>query len=180
MHWINNNPWPFIIAFMAAAVVAWLMSERHGRVLAAVFLLLSGGVWLLDQASVSVAENVQNSAQELLNGFITRDLTAIHSRISETTPELRDAAEKGLKLVSLGDSFHMKDVEVEVSENGTQATMKLRANGPVTLQGEGYSQNAATRWETTWVLENGIWKLSAYKRLSVINNKPIGAFDAVQ
>lgn len=180
MQWIDNNPWPVIIAFVAAAIVGWLLSERHGRTIAIGCTLLAAGVWLLDQNSNSVAEQVEDSAQALLNGFIAQDINAIQARISDTKPELKETAEKGLKLVRLAESFHMKDVEVEVADSGTEATMRLRANGPVTLQGEGYSQNAATRWETSWILEGGTWKLSDYKRLSVINNKPIGAFDAVQ
>ncbi|MBL8814647.1 MAG: hypothetical protein JNL58_01360 [Planctomyces sp.] len=180
MQWVTENPWPIMILLLTAAVVSALMIERKGRLIAAILAAMAAGVWLIEQSTVTTAEEVQAAAEDMLNGFITRDLNVVQGRISETKPELRETAQKGMDLVKLGESFHIKDVEVAVSDNGTQATMKLRANGPVTLEREGYVQNAATRWNTTWVLESGQWKLSAYERLSVINNKPIGAFDAAQ
>jgi hypothetical protein len=91
---------------------------------------------------------------------------------------LRDIAAKGLDLVSVSPAFHLKNVEVQLGENGNTAWVDLHGNGTLTLRQNNTPYHAITRWKTLWKLQSGQWKLVELHRLNPVNGDEIGVLAA--
>lgn len=177
MHLLTENPVPLMIVLLSCAVVAALLPKGKGRQAAIPLLLAVMAVWVVDQLVVTSGESLGMELETMLGNFKQDDLPAIHQQIDESAPGLRKAAENGLKLVQLDPGFHIRDLKVQVSESGATATAHLRANGRLKLRDSAQEQHIGTRWETTWQLQAGQWKLTGVKRLDPINGQEIGILD---
>lgn len=178
MHWVTENPWPLVVLLCGAAVCALILMGQH-RWLAGILLFAgAGGVWWADILVVTPAEEVEVALQRMLDAFIDEDLTTIRSLISENSPDLVQTAEAGLDLVTLGPSFHLKNLQVETSGGGLTATASLRANGSAMLKRGSMQTHVATRWRTTWKREGGSWKLSGVIRLDPVTGQPVDPLSA--
>ncbi|MCA9082612.1 MAG: hypothetical protein KDA81_01085 [Planctomycetaceae bacterium] len=177
MHLLTDNPWPLVIAFAAAAVVAALTGSPRGQKMAGVFLLMAAGVFLLERYLVSPEERVEATVQQMLDNFKQRNLDGIQSQISPHSPALIEIARQGLDLVDLSPAFHIKSAEVTLNDTKTTATAMVRANGEVTLRKHGGATHRVPNyWRTEWVLEDGVWKLSSATRLNPVNGTEMGYF----
>ncbi len=177
MTWITENAWPAIVLLVGAAVIAWLMVEKHGRIIAAGLISAACVLWFIEDTVVTPAEVVEARVQLMLDAFKAGDESAVHQMISDASPELKKTASRGLQLVALQNSFHLKDLQTTVQPDSKRAVVHLRANGRATLKQNSIDQQVATRWETTWDLIDSQWKLSGVKRLDVVTGKEIGVLD---
>lgn len=177
MSWITENAWPLIVVCVALGVMAGIMFDAKGRMAAIGLFLLAGLFWWIEGRVVTEAEVLERDLQTMLDGFKQQNEAAVHGQISDQSPNLRSVASQGMDMVKLEDSFHLKDVRITLSEDGNQATVHLRANGQAVLKQSSYSQTVATRWETTWAKEAGLWKLIGVKRLDVVSGKEMGILD---
>jgi ketosteroid isomerase-like protein len=178
MTWITENPWPLLILLAGAAIVSLILGDARGRMIALVFVLIAVGLYFLESAIVTPAEEVERGLQTMLNGFLAEDLQAIHNQIADDAPGLRDKAKQGLELVSLDKNFHMQDIVVTVADDQQTAKAELRANGTLTVRQASTPYHAAPRWRTQWSRHRDGWKLSQVQRLNPMTGEEIGVLDA--
>ncbi len=177
MSWITENAWPLIIALGTIGVMAGLMFDQKGRMMAVGCFAAAALVWWIEGAVVTEAEVVEAGLQTMLEAFQRQDEAAVHRQISDDAPNLKSIASEGLSKVRLSDSFHMKDVRITLTDDQQTAVAHLRANGRATMKGSGYDQTVSTRWETTWKKQAGAWKLVGVKRLDVVSGEEMGILD---
>lgn len=176
MTYITENPWPLIFGLVAIAFIAFLTASSKSGVVAVVCLLLSLGLFFLERFLVSPAEEVQSAVYQMLEDFKSRDLDAIAAQICDEDRDLMQIAERGLELVELSPSFHIRSAEVTLEDAGTAIAL-VRANGSASLRVQGSGpRHVATYWKLTWKTEDERWKLSKVKRLDVTTGKEVDYF----
>jgi hypothetical protein len=167
MNDLTDNPWPLILLLLAVPVIAFMTGSSKSGLIAVVCLLLCAGLYFLEQYLVSPGEEVEAELFGMLDDFKSRDLDAIRARISPGNPQLMAIAERGLDLVDLSDSFHIRDAAITI-DDANHATALVRANGTVSLRTHGGgSRHVATYWRTVWEKENGCWRLKDVRRLNL-------------
>jgi hypothetical protein len=176
MHYLTDNPWPAVIVLSGMAIAALIVGSSRMRKLAVAFGLCAGLVYIVSEMVISTAEEIEISAQEILEGFQEEDLEQIKSFISSESQQLVGTAERGLQLVSIDDDFHIRSITMK-SEAADEATVRIRANGHITERGHSMTQYVPEYWETTWVREDSSWKLRDATRLHHISHEPRGTFD---
>ena len=176
MYYLTDNPWPVVIVLGGLAVAAVVTGHSLMRKLGLVLAVAAGFVYLAAACVESAREQIEISANKVLDGFQAEDLTAISASISKQSPELNETASRGLKLVRIEDDFHVQSVEL-IAETDTEIIVRIRANGNITQRSHSMTQRTAEFWETTWVQESGTWKLSKATRLNPLNGQPRGTFD---
>jgi len=177
MTWITENPWPLMLLLGGVAAVMLILGQSRGRSIALACVALAVGLYFLESAIETPGEQVEQSLQDLLQGFISEDLAGINRHIADEAAELKETAKQGLELVQVHDGFHLKDVVVSVGEDGQSAEAELRANGSLTVRQANTPYHAATRWRTKWKREGDIWKLTEVRRLNPLTGDEIGAFE---
>ena len=178
MSWITENPWPLILILAGTALVLLIVGESKCRGFAVGCAVAAAGLYFLEGFVVTPTEDVEQNLESMLQGFVSRDQTAIDRLIAAESPGLKEKARQGLELAQLDDDFHMKDITVTVHESGKSAEAHLRANGSLIVRQNNTPYHAATRWRTKWVLQDAIWKLSEVHRLDVVTGEEIGILDA--
>ncbi|MCP4173111.1 MAG: hypothetical protein GY758_20325 [Fuerstiella sp.] len=179
MTYITDNPLPLLILIVAVAVVSFLSGVPRGKSFTAVLLLAGIGLYFLEQYLVSPAEKVEHELHVMLDHFKSENLDGITSQISAESPALAEIAEKGLDLVDLSDTFHIKSINVTVDEAETEAVAMVRANGNLTLTHHGGATHRVPNyWRTVWKTEEDTWKLVKVTRLNPVNGTEMGYFSA--
>ena len=178
MRWIAEDPWPGIILLAGVAGLCLILRARASRWLVPVCLGLAGGLYLLEQSIVTSSERIQEGLESLRLGFVNESQEEINRWISEDSPELRQSAMDGLKLVSVSRGFHLQNVQVQLEEGEQRAVVELRGNGIVTIRPNDMPQHASTRWKTTWVLKSDRWQLVEVRRLNPVTGDEIGVLSA--
>jgi len=176
MHYLTDNPWPAVIVLSGLAIAALVAGSSVMRKVAMALALCAGLVYIVAEMVVSTAEEIELSAGEILEGFQDANLEQIKALISSKSPELVSTVERGLQLVTIDDDFHIRSIKVK-SENSNEVVVRIRANGHVTEHGHSMTQHVPEYWETTWVQEDGSWKLRTATRLNPLSGEPRGTFD---
>ncbi|MEY2724964.1 MAG: hypothetical protein RLZZ458_831 [Planctomycetota bacterium] len=174
MTWITENPWPGIVLLAGIAATAWIVGFRQRSRIVAGCILLGALLWFVESRIVTPSEQLDVQLETLRRGFIEGSEEQVFSQISAGAEDLRETARQGLSLVRLSPLFSIRDVEVELSADGTTARVSLRANGLLTIRQSDATNHVATRWRTTWRQESGEWKLSDVVRLNPITGEEIG------
>ncbi|HQX53797.1 MAG TPA: hypothetical protein PLR25_28035 [Planctomycetaceae bacterium] len=177
MSWLTENPWPLLLILVGTAVVAMISGAPKGRSVAIACVLAAVGLYVLESAVVTPAEQVEGQLQTMLDGFRDRNQASIDACIADESPGLKETAQKGLDLVTLTKDFHIKDLEVKLREDNQTADAHLRANGTLKLNRSDMVTRVFTRWQTVWKLEGGDWKLVEVRRLDPVNGQEIGILD---
>ncbi len=159
MYYLTDNPYPAIVVLAGLAICAFVAGNSSLRKLGVILAILAGLVYFVEDMIVSPREEVEIVANEVLKAFQQEDLTAVSSHISRQSPDLNDIARRGLELVRLENSFHVKSVEL-VSETSDEIVTRIRANGRITVRSQSVTQHVPEFWETTWIRESDSWKLS--------------------
>lgn len=179
MTYITDNPLPLLILIAALAVVSFLSGVPRGKTFTAVLLLLGCGVYFLEQYLVSPAEEVEHELHVMLDHFKSENLSGITAQIAAESQALAEIAKKGLELVDLSDTFHIKSINVAVNDAEAEAVAMVRANGKVTLPYHGgETHRIPNYWRTEWKTEDDTWKLVKVTRLNPVNGTEMGYFSA--
>ncbi|MDG2126466.1 MAG: hypothetical protein P8K08_00585 [Fuerstiella sp.] len=179
MSYITDDPLPLVILIAAVAVVSFLSAVPRGKMFAAILLLLGTGVYLLEQYLVSPAEEVEHELRVMLDHFKSENLSSIRSQLAAESQALGEIARKGLDLVDLSDTFHIKSINVTMDETAASAIAMVRANGEVTVtHHSGATHRVSNYWRTEWKTEDGDWKLVQVTRLNPVNGTEMGYFSA--
>jgi len=176
MHYLTDNPWPAVIVLCGLAVASFIAGGSAMRKMALAFALSAGLVYIVAEMTVSTTEEIEVSAQQILEGFQNEDLNQIKSFISSGSPDLVSTAERGLQMVTIDDDFHIRSIKLK-SESPGEVVVRIRANGHVTEHGHSMTQHVPEFWETTWVREDDTWKLRNATRLHPMSGEPRGTFD---
>lgn len=173
---LSENPWPIIGLLLAIGFISFLTAAPRSGTIFVVCVLLSVGLFFLEKYLVSPAERVQAAMHVMLENFKSRDIAAIGNQLSDNAANLKDVAQRGLDLVELSESFHIRSADVTM-ESETRAVVMVRANGSVTLlRHSGGSRHVATYWKTIWIKDGGDWKLDEVTRLNVANGEEVDTF----
>ena len=177
MSWITENPWPLMLILAGVAAVMLILGGSRGRSISLGCAALAIAMYFLESAIETPGEQVEQSLQTMLQGFVNEHLESINGQIADEAPGLKETARQGLGLVQVHDDFHMKDINVTVSEDGQSAEAELRANGSLTVRQANTPYHAATRWRTHWKLAGDSWKLTEVHRLNPVTGDEIGVLD---
>jgi hypothetical protein len=178
MSWITENPWPLMLLLAGTALVMLILGERHLRTASWCGFVLAGGVYLVESLIVTSGEQLEETMQSMLDGFVAGDLHAIDAGISDQAPALKETARRGLALVELRRDFHLKDITVSVADDGQSASAELRANGMLVVRQSSTLARASTRWLTKWIRQQDHWTLLEVHRLNPVTGEEIGVLTA--
>lgn len=176
MYYLTDNPWPAIVVLGGLAICAFVLGHPALRKAGLLLAFLAGLVYATDVMIESPGEQVEASANKMLNGFKAANLDAIDALISRQSPDLVETARRGLELVNIEPGFHIKSVELK-SASPDEVVARIRANGRITERQQSMTQHVPEYWETTWVHEDNQWKLSEATRLDPLSGQPRGTFD---
>ncbi|MEZ6124352.1 MAG: hypothetical protein R3C49_14435 [Planctomycetaceae bacterium] len=179
MSYITENPLPGMVLLFAIGVVAFLTGSKQGRAVCGMCLLLIIGLFFLERWLISPGEEVELQVTDMLENFKRSDLPAITQQISQDSPDLVAIAEKGLGLVKLDSGYHIRNIDVTISDSSTdRATAMVRANGTLNLKNSSMSQHFPTYWKMDWQRQQDRWQLKSVQRLNPINGEPLDTFAA--
>ncbi|MGC1273627.1 MAG: nuclear transport factor 2 family protein [Planctomycetaceae bacterium] len=181
--WLTETPWPPAIVLLVAVVVLGLVWRRNGRTLflalAAGCLLLIPIVFLVEEAIVTPAEEVEQQIYAIRDAVIRDDVKATLDFLSSTAVREKALVATAMAVGHVQPDARITDVSIDVKGGGTVATSHFRANGVFTGNGVLVSgdHRFPTRWRATWRKEAGRWKIFALERLDPITGEPIGLMD---
>ena len=178
MSWLTENPWPLTLLLGGAAVVLLILGEPRLRTAAVVCLVLAAFAYITESLIVTPGEQLETTLQQMLERFQNHDEVGVDALIADAADNLRQTARDGLAQVDLHDSFHLKDLAITVSDDGTTADAELRANGTLTIRSSQSLHFASTRWKTKWAMVDDSWKLTEVRRLNVLTGEEIGVLAA--
>jgi len=176
MSYLTDNPWPAVIVLAGMAIVFLVLGDPQLRKIAVAMILAAGGVYAMSEMIVSPTEEVQATVDRMLTEFQAENVDGISGLISDQSPQLIETARKGLDLVAIRDDFSVRRADVTF-ESETKARVRVRANGNILVRDHNIDQRVSEQWDTVWVHEDGIWKISEATRLNPISAKPMGTFD---
>ena len=179
MTYITDNPLPLLFLIAAVAGASFLSGAPRGRSFSAALILLGIGLYFLEQYFVSPAEEVEQELHIMLDHFKSENLSGIESQIAAESQELAEIAKKGLEMVDLSDTFHIRSIDVTVDDAAANAVAMVRANGNVTLTHQGGTTHRVPNlWRTEWKAVDSSWKLVKVMRLNPVNQTEMGYFSA--
>jgi ketosteroid isomerase-like protein len=178
--WFTETPWPpiFLLGIVACVLLALWYSQKRAVWLFGVIVVVAScvAIYFIEQAIVTDAERVEENVRQLVAAFQRKDRQATLSHFSVGARELRIAVDRALDLVDI-TRVSVKDVDVRLVAQGSQALSHFRANGTGTLAGLGGSTEFASRWELTWQKEGDVWKIVEVRRLNPIKEEEMSMFD---
>jgi len=170
-----ENPWPAAFAFTAVAVVfaiLWSSQKRAWPLVASIVCVLAaGGMFLIDQAVITDAEQIELHVRDLAAAFQQKDLERVTSYFSPLCDE-RPLIATAAAMVTVGDDLRISDVDVEMKARGSRAIIHFRANATVSLRSVNLGYHPS-RWRLTWQREGGEWKIVTVTRLDPIRGEPL-------
>ena len=179
MSWITENPWPGILAIAGTGLVLLIVGTGRTKAASLICILLAVALYVVESMIVTTGEQLEANLNEMLDGFKNRDITQIASHLSADAQGLKETANEGLQLVDVSRSFHIKDVDTKLSDDGKSAWVELRGNGLLTVKSSNTPYHTATRWKTLWKQHSdGTWKLVEVHRLNPVNGDEIGILAA--
>jgi hypothetical protein len=167
MSYLIEHPLPIalsgIIAF-AIALVGWTQSRHRGCLVAALsFAVLTVASILLERITVTRAEEIEATLQQIAEDLEANDLRAIRGHISSKAPELRNDAESILQQVEIRTVSIKRNLKVSVSENEGQAKATFNAVASLKDRAGQWDHEIVPRFfEVDFVLEDGRWRVVRY------------------
>lgn len=174
MTWFTEDPWPLILLCGVGAFVAvafWSSSKRVLPLAMAVLCcVLAGGVYLLEAALVTSAEEVEGLVVTLCDQFRRKDPATLN-HFSNSAPELRQLCETAMDMVEVDDDLRLTDFQTRVTNQDSRAVTHFRANATLRVNGFGNVGRQPARIELTWAKEGSDWKIIALRRLNPIKEE---------
>lgn len=178
--WVTENPWPpiLILGILACILLGAWSSRRRTALLVAGLAAIAGcvAIYYIEKSIVTAAEIVEANIYKLTTAFQKKDQAAVLALISAQAPEWRKMATDVLKDVDVGNDLVVRDVSVELTNEGSQAITLFRANGTVTYQkfNAGFRPS---RWKMRWQKEGADWRIIEVTRLDPLQDRPMGLTD---
>lgn len=178
--WLTEDPWPpmFICGLAALLAVAfWSNSKRVVYLLTAVGLLILGGVvYLLEQAIVTPAEQVEALVGQLCEDFRQKKPETL-DYFSDSAPELKLMCQAAMAMVEVKDDLRLTDLQTKLTNADSRAIVHFRANAGLSVVGYGDVGRQPARFELTWAKEPAGWKVVTVRRLHPINNEELSLME---
>ena len=182
--WLTETAWPPAVLLIVTAVGAGFLWQRRGRAwllaLAIGCLLLVPAVFLVEQAIVTPAEEIEAQILAVRDAVIRDDIEATLAHFGSTAVREKALVATAMAVGTVQPDARVTDVDINVTAGDTLATSHLRVNG--TFLGRGGilagERRFASRWQASWRKEDGAWKIVALERLNPISGEPIGYLSA--
>lgn len=172
--WFTEDPWPPMLLLGLGAIIAMAFWSSSKRVLplgvAALCCVLAGGVYLLDAAIITPAEQVEGLVVRLCQEFRRKDPQAL-DHFSASAPELRALCATAMEMVEVDDDLRLTDFQTRVTNQDSRAVTHFRANATLRVQGFGSVGRQPARVELTWAKEGSDWKIIALRRLNPVKDE---------
>jgi hypothetical protein len=176
--WFTETPWPPIFILLVVCcflVAAWQGSKRAVYLIwVGVLLAACAGVYFYEQATVTESERVEQNVHDLVHAFQRKDKQTTLNFFSPQADQFRSTVEKAIELVDVRDDVDVKDVNILMMSENTQAVSQFRANATVSVRGLVDYTHQPSRWELTWQKEAGEWKIVAVQRLNPVTGEKMG------
>lgn len=176
--WFTETPWPPIFILLVVCcflVAAWQGSKRAIYLVWVVALLAAcAGIYFIEEVTVTESERVERNVHDLVHAFQRKDKQATINFFSQQVPEYRAILEKAMDIVDIKGDVDVKDVNVLVVSENTQAISHFRANATISIRGLLQDSHQPSRWELTWQKEAGEWKIVGVQRLNPVTGEKMG------
>ncbi len=178
--WFTENAWQPMLLFTLLAMISGMVWYRRLQsrylIIMTCFLLIAGASWAIERTVVTAREQVQNSVTGIVTAFQQRDLDLTVSFISERAEDLKILIGTAYNIVEVKDDMRLTDIEVELLNQKTRAKSRFRVNATVEALQGNFTGHQPTRWETTWQLEGGEWKMINILQIDPITGNVITDF----
>jgi hypothetical protein len=175
--WFVETPWPpIIISLVLSAVFFSRWNQKRKRislVIAIVLLVLSPGIYLIEQNIVTEKEKLEENIYELSHAFqqgqVKETLFFVHQK------DIIDQAriKKALSLIEVGDDLRITDIRIKISQDDSlSATTLFRANGTILFRNKSLGYKPS-RWKLSWYKDGTEWKIIQIEQLHIVNGEPI-------
>jgi hypothetical protein len=172
--WFTEDPWPPMLLCGVGAIVAvafWSSSKRVlPLVISALCCVLAGGVYLVEAAILTPAEQVEGLVVQLCHEFQRKDQAAL-AHFSNTAPTLRDLCASAMELVEVDNDLRLTDFQTRVTNQESRVVTQFRANATLKVQGFGSVGHQPARIELTWAKEGTDWKIIALRRMHPLKDE---------
>lgn len=158
-------------------LVLW-NGNRRGQhlILAGIFALLCGGIYLLERAIVTEGERLQQIVVQLCEDF--RDKRpGVVNYVSDAHPGLKTMFIGALAMVNIHPDLRLSDFQSTLTDGNNEGTVHFRANATIDYMGQNAGYQPA-RLILTFRREKGEWKITRVQRLNPINGREMGVMDA--
>lgn len=161
--WFTENSWQPMLLFTLIALgfgITWSKRlQTRYLILMIVSIGLAGATWFVERAIVTERERVYDSVVGMTHAFQKRQLEETVGYVSMQAPDLKFLIGYAYNLVKISDDMRVTDIEVHLTNQNSRAKSKFRVNGTLQDLRGGYVGHQPTRWETTWQLEEGEWRM---------------------
>jgi len=154
-----------------------LPNSRLAFVLAVAAVAVVGVLWIADLNRDSPEKQVRRRLKELVAAVESSDRDRILAILSPQCPE-REEIGQAARMVRVKGRLSIKNVAAQTTNEGTRVVTRFRANGTVALG--GFEQHVATQWELSWRPEAGQWAVYEIRRLSPVNDRPVGILSGAE
>lgn len=167
--WFTENPWPPMLLCGAGALVAlgfWASSKRAIPLLVSCACLIGAGiVYLIEQAILTPAEQVESQLIELVEQFRRKDPAAL-GHFSRRAEDLRHLCQRAMDIVEVEDDLQLSDIHTRLTNENSRAVTHFRAKGTVSIPSLMVARTyQPLRFELTWIREGETWRIFAIRRL---------------
>ncbi len=175
--WFAEIPWPPIIISLVLSAVffsRWNQKRKQfSLVIAIVLLVLSPGIYLIEQNIVTEKEKLEEIIYGLSHAFqqgqVKESLFYVHKK------NLVDKAriKKALKYIEVGDDMRITDLRIKISQDDAlSATTLFRANATISFRNNSLGYKPS-RWKISWYKDGSAWKIIQIEQLHIVNGKTI-------
>ena len=177
--WFTEDAWSpifVLIIFGMIAAVSFALTQRDKWLYPLPILLVAAiAIYVVEQQIITPREKVQAELTKLIDAFVAETQATTKSKepksvefFSQNNKRDRARVVAAILLVNIADQ-RLTDAHVQLTNQETRAITQFRANGTVSTAGAG--GHFATRWELTWQLEAGEWKVVSTWMLDPVSGK---------
>lgn len=161
--WFTENAWQPMLLFALLGMICGMTWYRRLQsrylIMLGACLVLSGATWFIERTIVTNREQVHDSIVGITSAFQKRDLDQTVGYVSKQAQDLRFLIGYAYNLVEIKDDMRVTDIEIDLKNRNSRAKSRFRVNGTINALQGGYTGHQPTRWEATWQIEEGEWRM---------------------
>jgi ketosteroid isomerase-like protein len=169
---------PIFICGVAALVMFWWWCKTSQKAFLQAGIgavVLAGVIFLVERLIVTESERVEAAVVDIADAFRKKDVAGTLSHFSESAKIERALVAQASKMVDIEDDLRITDTNVQMSDDGTHATIRFRANA--TARYNQSKDRARTRWEFAFERQADEWKVTGIKRMHLIKDEYLDPLD---